>query len=558
MVTVEKSGGNVTSDKQQVAYLLSGSSPGGGEPEVRAPKTRRVAAPALQEESVNASIHRRQLVRVAARQAAFNRIPKKTHEQNKKVHKQREVQDEEHFKQLLADIEQGCKVIVPRAQRYVDTADTARRKKQEVLHTEWEETVFQKIQNRIMAEVAKRSSSDVGHRLQLQHQQYLDAVNRTRGIFRDTIIPAEYDPLQPHQSTIRVAVGDIEDPVKRDILKDAKEKQLVLGSSYMGGGGGKLTLPPQMWDKTSCTPATRCINASGEYAPRILSPDVIAKRASHVKLDMVDMAIGKEAVLAEYPMGKRMVPGPEARSGRRDLSGLMQPCGDPYAEHKALDDAWLHSTWTEGRKKVDGPEVKQGRRDLTECLQQSKDVHDKRALGDSWLSAKGRRQVPGPEERRGRKDLYDVLEHKERGIIQKSRTLGDHYLETMWFTGLGRQAGPMIPGGRKDLFAILEQQPARPPGTMPADWADDAWLTIRGRPTQPEKGSGQAVRAALLGEGQRDPRWRPASRPPAQSNISCLESLNTIHPSHEPRSTSARQGRSNQSHLLNELTLHPA
>ena len=57
---------------------------------------------------------------------------------------------------------------------------------------------------------------------------------------------------------------------------------------------------------------------------------------------------GKEAVLAEYPMGKRMTPGPEARSGRRDLMGLMQPSGDPYADRQALDDAWLHSTWTEG------------------------------------------------------------------------------------------------------------------------------------------------------------------------------------------------------------------
>ena len=56
-------------------------------------------------------------------------------------------------------------------------------------------------------------------------------------------------------------------------------------------------------------------------------------------------------MLAEYPMGKRMVPGPEARSGRRDLTGLMQPCGDPYAEHRAMDDAWLHSTWTEGKVK---------------------------------------------------------------------------------------------------------------------------------------------------------------------------------------------------------------
>lgn len=72
----------------------------------------------------------------------------------------------------------------------------------------------------------------------------------------------------------------------------------VLGSSYMGGGGGKGTLPPQMWDKTSCTPATRCINASGEYAPRMLSPEVAAKRASHVKLDMVDIAIGAAPVTA--------------------------------------------------------------------------------------------------------------------------------------------------------------------------------------------------------------------------------------------------------------------
>lgn len=64
---------------------------------------------------------------------------------------------------------------------------------------------------------------------------------------------------------------------------------------------------------------------------------------------------GKEAVLAEYPMGKRMVPGPEARSRRRDLTGLMQPCGDPYAEHRALDDAWLHSTWTEGDQMLKSP-----------------------------------------------------------------------------------------------------------------------------------------------------------------------------------------------------------
>ena len=36
--------------------------------------------------------------------------------------------------------------IVPRAQRYVDTAEAARRKKQKALHNEWEQGVFQKIQ----------------------------------------------------------------------------------------------------------------------------------------------------------------------------------------------------------------------------------------------------------------------------------------------------------------------------------------------------------------------------------------------------------------------------
>ena len=38
--------------------------------------------------------------------------------------------------------------IVPRAQRYVDAAETARRNKQEALHCEWDQLVFQKIQVR--------------------------------------------------------------------------------------------------------------------------------------------------------------------------------------------------------------------------------------------------------------------------------------------------------------------------------------------------------------------------------------------------------------------------
>ncbi len=66
----------------------------------------------------------------------------------------------------------------------------------------------------------------------------------------------------------------------------------VSRSAYVVGMCGKETLPPQMWDKISSTPAGRCVNSQGEYAPKVLSPEIAAKRASRVKLDMIDMAIG--------------------------------------------------------------------------------------------------------------------------------------------------------------------------------------------------------------------------------------------------------------------------
>ena len=46
--------------------------------------------------------------------------------------------------------------------------------------------------------------------------------------------------------------------------------------------------------------------------------------------------------------GLKLVDGPEVRAGRRDLFGVLQGAGNPYAETQPKGGLWLQSMWTEG------------------------------------------------------------------------------------------------------------------------------------------------------------------------------------------------------------------
>lgn len=57
--------------------------------------------------------------------------------------------------------------------------------------------VFQKIQRRLDQGLRKNSPQQLEQRLSNQYQEYLDTVNTTAGVFRDTIAAKDYDPLAP-------------------------------------------------------------------------------------------------------------------------------------------------------------------------------------------------------------------------------------------------------------------------------------------------------------------------------------------------------------------------
>ena len=58
-------------------------------------------------------------------------------------------------------------------------------------------------------------------------QAYIDAVNKKHVVFRDVIIEADYNPMACARGNIRVATGDITDPVKLDAEKAAHEASMV-------------------------------------------------------------------------------------------------------------------------------------------------------------------------------------------------------------------------------------------------------------------------------------------------------------------------------------------
>ena len=66
--------------------------------------------------------------------------------------------------------------------------------------------MYDRVQRKIDAELSRRSSKEVTERLNAQMDDYIKVSNTKRyGVYRDIIIPEEYDPLTPHEAIIHYA-----------------------------------------------------------------------------------------------------------------------------------------------------------------------------------------------------------------------------------------------------------------------------------------------------------------------------------------------------------------
>eukprot|EP00891_Asterochloris_glomerata_P002187 jgi/Astpho2/2187/Aster-03178 len=458
-------------------------------------------------------------------QNELNRVGELTRKQLQATMQRLTKQRESDFVDMYDTLRHGLyskEGIVEHVTEVLRQTERARHKKQAALYREWDAAVFQKIQDRIQACLRQRSIPEIEARLATLYQEYLDTVNAKQGVFRDTVIEADYDPFQARQHYIRVPTGDITDPVKRDIEKTLRERRL-LGIRQPPrrpvSAEGKETLSTLLWNKLDSTPCGHHMDTRGAYVLKPMTAADAELRKSHVVFDHYNVARGakgKDLMLAENTIngGLKLVDGPEVCSSRHP-------------------DA--------GKARAPGPEVKRGRTDLSETLLQlSNPYKDGRTLGDQWLEARGKQRVPGPEMSRGRRNLTATIQQKMDPVRDRPAAVatGDRWIEDTWSKGKAAAEAAAIPGHR-EFFDIVEQRYPNPYRSQdPQEKVGDLWLTQKGKGyvAGASRGVGRETAKALALQGA---DVYVASRNTAQARLINNEVRNEARSGREPGTVEA-------------------
>jgi len=130
----------------------------------------------------------------------------------------------------------------------------------------WNEEVFDKIQDQVVHQLRKREAKGT-YNTRWRHAQddYLRVVDKKEhGIFRDIIIPDEYDPTANRDKNIKYRSRTIalKDPLKLELTQHQLEARMVPGSaaalaasaSKQASKQGRGDLPVTMWSKMDATP----------------------------------------------------------------------------------------------------------------------------------------------------------------------------------------------------------------------------------------------------------------------------------------------------------------
>eukprot|EP00892_Ulva_mutabilis_P012117 jgi/Ulvmu1/9278/UM050_0027.1 len=306
-------------------------------------------------------------------------------------------------------------------------------KKRTRLYKDWKACVHEKIQKRIGDAMLKTSIEQLEAKLRRAFQDYLSTSNtKDAAIFRDVIIEADYNPMKYAEQNIRVKTGDIQDPVKLDILKPLREAALM-GTRPEEVPMGKAVLSPLLWDRLGSTPYGRNMDPDGSYVVKPVDEHLAELQKSHIPMDHYNFPRDRKALDREMPKGKST--RPQETKGRVNFVEIIQRMDEMATESvlkaqgKADGDAWLGYR---GRKVPPGPEMRRGRKSLFDVLRHScaedlvKNPHF--TGGDAWLEKKGKARVPGPEQRRGRQNLFETFQQSSNPYMD-GRTLDDIFLE---------------------------------------------------------------------------------------------------------------------------------
>jgi len=236
------------------------------------------------------------------------------------AHAEREKRESERLKQIYKE-QNG---FVAELDSRLKNAKDQEVLKTKELHNVWEKEVYTKIESQIAKQLGDRDSDDINVRLNDQMDKYVEAVS-AKTLFRDIIIESEYNPFESKAATIKVdararskTVWDgLKDPLNEQIEKvmEIHQDKTAAQMPIKGKNPGKATLPLREWatgviEDTPHGFAYKFFEKSMQEAS--LTYEEKQQRAkrniSTLSMDHYDYPVGKGAVSAEYPKGKRCFP----------------------------------------------------------------------------------------------------------------------------------------------------------------------------------------------------------------------------------------------------------
>ena len=197
-----------------------------------------------------------------------------------------------------------------------------RRKKTAALYAEWKEEVFDKIQASVEEQMGRVNIKESEQRRAKAYDAYIRTVNSKAkgGVFRDIIIPTDYDPLTLREHTLKYN-GTVRDPMKRDLHKAAREKR-DMGVKDMGTTQARQTLDVIKWaaENIGSTPYghdSHHFDDDGNFIDHHTGYSG-NMTSSSVSFDHYNPARGREIVEKEQKAtegkGKRVFPGRRVES----------------------------------------------------------------------------------------------------------------------------------------------------------------------------------------------------------------------------------------------------
>ena len=138
------------------------------------------------------------------------------------------------------------------------------------------------------------------------------------GLFRDIIIPEEYDPMTAHNDHIKYDARERFDPCKLELRAAAAELGPAAVSGFAKGGDPSHRFPPTMWDKLEATPYGRF----NKLMPPPMSVEEAATHRSSVVNDHFAIMRGKAITDREFPPGKRCFPDAKGTADHVRLGGV--------------------------------------------------------------------------------------------------------------------------------------------------------------------------------------------------------------------------------------------